>query len=259
MTLISVEHILYAPVPYKGYSIRAKSKGANVDSFKSAFKDWMIPFDQSMITRDFLEKVLIVTKERFYLARVFQAPGLDELKRSGVVSHIADVPTDLVQKNNFAITSVDSSMKEFIKNEGIPTGEIKPLKTPLTPKGDIETEIVRRTLPKDSARRILEATTQKKFKVFIIYEGRERDLLSYGLARMVSAVSPYEFIVASENIKRDVLFLHEGALIIGKKLPIWARIKGWTIINLRKSERSESNKSIDVIMKEIYGGDSGQY
>lgn len=259
MTTISIEHIFYAPVPYKGYSLRAKSKDANVDLFKTAFKDWMIPFDQSIITGDFLEKVLIVTKERFYLARVFQAPGLDELKRSGVVSHIADIPVDIIQKNNIAIASVDSSMKEFINDEGIPTGEIKPLKIPFTPKGNVETETVRRILPKDSARKILETSTQKKFKVFIIYGGREKDLFSYGLARIVSAVSPYEFIVASENIKRDVLFLHEGALIVGKKLPIWARIKGWTIINLRKSERSESNKSIDVIMKEIYGGDSGQY
>lgn len=257
MTLINVEHIIYAPVPYKGYSLRAKSKGANVDSFKTAFKDWMIPFDQSIITGDFLEKVVIVTKDRFYLARVFQASGLDELKRSGVVSHIADVPIDIIQKNNIAIASVDSSMKEFTNDEGIPMGEIKSLRIPLSPKGDIETETVCRNIPKDSARKILEAAIQKKFKVFIIYGGRERDLLSYGLARMVSAVSPYEFIVASENIKRDVLFLHEGALIVGKKLPLWARIKGWTIINLRKSERFESNKSIDMIIKEIYGGDSG--
>ena len=259
MTTISIEHIFYAPVPYKGYSLRAKSKDANVDLFKTAFKDWMIPFDQSIITRDFLEKVLIVTKERFYLARVFQAPGLDELKRSGVVSHIADIPVDIIQKNNIAIASVDSSMKEFINDEGIPMGEIKSLRIPLSPKGNIETETVCRNIPKDSARKILEAAIQKKFKVFIIYGGRERDLLSYGLARMVSAVSPYEFIVASENIKRDVLFLHEGALIVGKKLPLWARIKGWTIINLHKSERSASNKSINMIIKEFYGGDSGQY
>jgi hypothetical protein len=255
MSTITIEHIIYAPVPYKGYSFRAKSKGANIDSFKNAFKDWLIPFDQSIIHDSFLEKVLVVGKTRLYFARIFQAHGLDELKRSGVVSHIAEIPTDLLFQKKIIIKLVDSSMADFTEKNGVPLGEVDSLKILSNFENDMELNMVRERAPEATTRKILELASSDRFKIFVIYRGPERDILSYGLARVILPIASRGFIVASENIKRDILLLHEGVLIMGRHLPPWARIKGWSIINLEKETGSagKTDKSIKEIIRQIYG------
>jgi hypothetical protein len=255
METIGIEHVIYAPVPYKGYSFRAKSRKANIDSFKEAFKDWLIPFDQSIIYEGFLEKVLVAGKNKLYLARVFKAHGLDELKRSGVVSHIAEIPIDLLSQNKIIIKLVDSSMADFINKNNVPIGEIDSLEIPLNFEDDIELKMVREKVPEVTARKILEVASSDKFKMFVIYRGPERDILSYGLARFILPITSRGFIVASENIKMDVLLLHGSALIVGKQLPPWARIKGWSIINLEKGGGSmdKTDKSIEDMIRQLYG------
>lgn len=253
MSVASIEHIIYAPVPYRGYSFRAKSRGASLDSFKNAFKDWLIPFNQTIISSNFLERVLVGGKAKIYLARVFQAPELDELKRSGAVSHIVELDLSLFSK--IPIGLVDSSMANFIERNGVPTGEMDPLNISLEFKEDKELNMVREKISRDVARKILEISSNERFKMFIVYRGSERDVLSFGLARIISRVFPRGLIVASENIKSDVLLLYDGALIVGRYLPPWARIKGWNIINLEGEESSldKIDKSIEEVLRQIYG------
>ena len=253
MNFASVEQIIYAPAPYKGYSVRAKSKAADVDSFKNAFKDFLIPFDQSIVLRGFLEKVMVVGINRLYLARVFQAQGLDELKRSGVVSQIVEIPTDLLLQKKLLLSSVDNLMAEFTERNGVPTGEITPLEVPIGFEKDVELNMIREAIPEDVVRKLLEHSRTDKFKLFIIYRSQNIDILSYGLARIIPGAASKWIIIASEDIKRDVLFLYDGVLIIGKTLPPWARVKGWSIINLEKVQGSASvDKPIEAIIKEIY-------
>lgn len=253
-TNIEIEHVIYAPIPYKGYSFRARSKGANIESFKSAFKDWVVPFDQTIITGSFLEKVLVCSKKKAYYARVFQASALDELKRSGVVSHIAEIDLSLLKK--IPISQVDIAMARFIEINNVPVGDIEALTIPLELSEDVELRFIRNAVPKEVAQKICEITKGDRFKIFILYKGGERDSLVFGLARKIIAESfNGEFIVGSENIKGDVLLLYDGVLVVGKRLPTWARLKGWNIINLEKYviESGKSDKMIDEILKQIYG------
>ena len=255
MDTISVEQIVYAPVPYKGYSVRAKSKAANIDSFKSAFREWLIPFDQSVILRGFQEKVIVLGKKNLYLARVFQAQGLDEKKRSGVVSHIAEIPMDLFLQGKILLSSVYSSMAEFTERNGVPIGEIPPLEIPFGFENDAELNSIREVFSEANTRKVLEQVANDKFKLFIINRSYDANMLSYGLARIISLAVSKWIIIAPDFIKTDILFLYDGSLIIGKTLPPWARVKGWSIINLEKegSATMGGSEVIDSVMKKIYG------
>ncbi|MEM1668777.1 MAG: hypothetical protein QXM53_08985 [Thermofilaceae archaeon] len=253
-TSVRVEHVVYAPLPYRGYTFRAKSRGADVDSFKSALKDWLIPFDQRIITSNFLEKVLVCSRSKAYYLRVFQAPALDELKRSGVVSHIAEIDETLLKR--VPVTQLDSAMTRFIEVHGIPVGDIEPLTINLDTVEDVESNVIRSIVPREVAQKICELTRNDRFKIFVLYRGGEKYHLAFGLARRIILESfSGDFIVATENIKEDVLLLYDGALIVGKRLPPWARLKGWSIINLEKHviELRKTDKFIDDILKQIYG------
>jgi hypothetical protein len=60
-------------------------------------------------------------------------------------------------------------------------------------------------------------------------------------------------LIASANIKSDVLFLYDGVLIIGKTVPPWARVKGWSITNIDKESISKStNKPLETVINDIY-------
>lgn len=254
MEFISIEHVIYAPVPYKGYSFRAKSRSADIESFRAAFKDWLIPFDQTIITSSFFEKVLVCGRNKAYLARVFQAPALDELKRSGVVSHIVELDLSLFKK--IPVSLVDLAMDRFIKRNSIPIGDLEPLTMTLDMGEDIEFNFIRNVIPKEVTQKIAEVTKSEKFKIFILYKGSESGPLIFGLARkIVAELFQGEFIIASENIKSDILLLYDGVLIVGRRLPAWARLRGWNIINLEKQviSPSKSDKLIDEILKQIYG------
>jgi hypothetical protein len=254
LSIASLEQIIYAPVPHKGYSVRAKSKGADIDSFKDAFKDYLIPFDQSIVQRGFHEKVIVFGKKRLYLARVFQAQGLDELKRSGAVSNIVEVPLDLLLQKKLLLSNIDNLMAELAEKKEVPMGEIAPLDVPVGFEKDIEMGTVREAIPEDVFRKLMELSMIDRFKLFIIYRSQKSDVLSYGLARLISAASSKWIIISSENIRRDILFLYDGVLILGKILPPWARVKGWSIINLDKEQDPENtgSKSIESIIKDVY-------
>lgn len=253
-TSTRVEHIIYAPVPYKGYTIRARSEGADIESFKNALKDWLIPFDQTIITSNFLEKLLVRCRNKAYYLRVFQAPALDELKRSGIVSHIAEIDVVLLKK--IPLSQLDLAMTKFIEEYSIPIGNVEPLTITLDTIEDVESNTIRNTIPREVAQKIIELIRSDKFKIFILYRGGEKYHIAFGLARrIITEAFSGDFIVATENIKQDVLLLYDGVLIVGKRLPPWARLKGWNVINLEKhiTESIKTDKIVDDILKQIYG------
>jgi hypothetical protein len=259
MDINSIEHIIYAPVPYKGYSIRAKTRTANVDSFRNGFKDYLIPFDQSIIHKDFIEKVIVIGNGKVYLARVFQANGLDELKRSGVVSHIAEIPVDLIIQNKLQLRSIDYSMQQFTELNGVPIGEIERLNIPIGIENDIgidnERTLIRETIPEDSLRKLIKQTESQKFKQCIVYKNLDVDIILYGLARIISLISSKWILFSSANIKNDFIFLFDGVFIFGKTLPAWARNAraGWSVLNLQKEcSYAIKGNPIDDEIQKIY-------
>lgn len=254
MSSITLEQVIYAPVPYKGYTIRAKSKNISIEAVKEAFKEWFIPFDQTVITSSFLDRVIVYGRRKAYMARVFQYPALDELKRSGVVSHIIELDHSIFR--SIPLSLVDKAMSEYINKVGVPIGEIEPLTVSLETTDDPELATLRTMIPKDIAQKIAESFKNERFRVFILYKAVDHEKLLYALTRkMLPPEYKGDVIASSENIKSDVIFFYNGALIIGKRLPQWARLKGWIIINLEKyvNNQAKLDKSIEDILREIYG------
>jgi hypothetical protein len=100
---VEIHHIIYSLVPHKGYAVRAWSSKEIIGDFEKAFKGWLCPFEQALI-KPGVELRAIVKSPRgvFYLARVFKGEKLDEMKRSGAVSHIAMIPAELaIEKKAF--------------------------------------------------------------------------------------------------------------------------------------------------------------
>lgn len=257
MNQLALQHIIYAPVPYKGYTVRARSRDARLELFSKALKEWYIPFDQAIITSDFFEKVAVIDGDYAYLARVFRAPDLDELRRSGVVSHIAQIETAYLKE--IPLRAVDEVMDKFIRERGIPIGEIEPLTLSILPTEDRELQTLKSLVSRDTLQKILEISSTDRFRVFIVYKGGSVDDLIFSLARALSMSSSASVkkgvILSTEKIKSDVLLLYNGVLVIGKVLPPWARLKGWNIINLEKLVTSQATpgKTINDVIKQIYG------
>lgn len=263
MEPVTLEHLIYAPAPYRGYTFRAKSKNINIDVVKEVFKDWIIPFDQTTISMKFVERVIVLTPKKAYFSRVFQAPALDELKRAGVVSHIVEM--NLNQFVNIQLSAVEDAMIKFVEEKGVPIGDLDPL-TVYQPTGDdVEYTLVLNFVPRDVTAKIAQIALQSdRFRIFVLVKKVEREKIMYGLARKlltrVFMSSPHEggVFIASENVKHDVLLLHSRVLIVGSRLPAWARLKGWTIINLDKRTDEQTVQAgttslLDKILRDIYG------
>lgn len=254
MNTVTVEQLIYAPVPYKGYTIRARSRNINVDAVKEAFKEWLIPFDQTIITSTFIDRVIVYEPRKVYVARIFQYPALDELKRSGVVSHIVELDHQTFRSTPISI--VDKAMSDYIGKTGVPIGEVEPLTITIEDTSDPELDVLRTMVPRDVAQKIAELFRNERFKVFVLYKASDSEKLLYALMRkLIPPDHRGSIIGSSENLKSDVVFLYHGSLIVGRRLPSWAKLKGWTIINLQKQidDRSKMDKSIEDILREIYG------
>jgi len=90
---MELHHIIYSVAPYRGYTVRAWSSEEAVVEVEQALKGWFSPFEQALV-RPSVELRAVVKSPRgfLHLVRVFLGEKLDEMKRSGVVSHIALIP-----------------------------------------------------------------------------------------------------------------------------------------------------------------------
>lgn len=256
MDSLKVEHLVYAPVPYKGYSVRARSKGASVELFSNALRDWFIPFDQGIISPGFFERLAVFEGGKLYLNRIFTAEKLDELMRGGVVSHIAEIPVSLVKENKVSLKLIDKVMSEQVNELKVPVGHVEPLEVPLVQGADTELELTRGILPTDVASAIAKGVFDERMRVFVLYKGLDKFDLIIALIKLLSEPSAKGLLVASENLKSDVLYLYDSAVIVGRMMPPWARIRGWKIVNLGKHREVAGAGStiVEEILKRIYGG-----
>lgn len=255
MDSLKVEHLVYAPIPYKGYSVRAKSKNASVEVFMSALRDWFIPFDQRIISPGFFERTVVFENENVYLSRIFVADKLDELGRSGVVSHVAQVPVSFMHGNKISMKMIDEAMSKQVNKHKVPVGDLEPLETPLVQGVNTESELAG-ILPRNAASVITKGVVEERMRVFVLYKSTDKFDLIFALTRVFSEFSVKGLLIASENLRSDVLYLYDGAVIVGKILPPWARTRGWKVVNLERYREvvSVGSSVVEEVLKRIYGG-----
>ncbi|MEM3924186.1 MAG: hypothetical protein QXZ48_07880 [Zestosphaera sp.] len=253
MDSLKIEHLVYAPIPYKGYSVRAKSRNASNDVFTSALRDWFIPFDQRIISPSFFERTVVFESENVYLSRVFAADKLDELGRSGVVSHVAQIPVSFIRDNKISLKMIDEAMGKQVDKHRVPLGDLEPLEVPLV-EGVTRSELAR-ILPENVASVITKGVVEEHMRVFVLSKSVDKLDLIFALTRVFSEFSVKGLLIASENLKNDVLYFYDSAVIVGKILPPWARTRGWKVVNLEKYREVVSvSDSVEEVLKRIYGG-----
>lgn len=253
---------MYAPVPYKGYSIRAQSPNAKTEVFIKAFRDFLIPFHQEVIITDpaFLERVVSIHNNALYLNRIFYASEkarLDELGRKGIVAHIVEIPINHIKENRVEIYSVDEAMNKYVTESFVPMGSMEPLRISYLEGMSREQAFIINYIPEEFSRNVLsKVSSMDRLRIFIISRRLQKIDLIFALSYILSNIEQNDLLIASARISSELIPLFNKVIIVGRTLPPWARTRDWEIINLDKLvERTTSPQGsrIDEVIKRIYG------
>ena len=130
---VELDYLIYAPAPYKGYSIRAKTQGVLESEFLAAHNDILCPFDELLFTNRQVEARVITqtsTSGPIYLSIIYKGQRLDDLGRDGIVSTIVSIPGRLLNRaSGFAMKDVEAALVESQKDKArVPIGQIPKLK-----------------------------------------------------------------------------------------------------------------------------------
>jgi hypothetical protein len=254
---VEIHHIIYSLVPHKGYAVRAWSSKEVIGDFEKAFKGWLCPFEQALI-RPGVELRAIVKSPRgiFYLARVFQGEKLDEMKRSGAVSHIAMIPAELAIEKKLSFIEVEKSMITYTNYKGIEIGDIETLKIENKEiQDDQDLEYLKKLVDKEIGRKILSEISKPYGKLIVIFKRDEwfRAKLAYALAKMFSIHGLSEYIITTSKPNDSVLVEFETAtLILDKMIPL-SRSWDWSVVKIVEKEEHKPTKDIEDTLQKIWG------
>jgi hypothetical protein len=259
---MEVHHIIYSVVPYRGYAVRAWSSREAVGEVERAFKGWFSPFEQALVRPGAeLRAVVKSPKGVLHLARVFLGERLDEMKRSGVVSHIALIPADLAIEKRLSFSSVERAMMEYTASKGIGMGDVEPLKIDRAESsGDEDLEYLRTVVDVEAARRILSEMSKPHAKLVVIFkrDSWSRSRLAYALAKMFAIHGAAEYIIATDRPNDGVLLEFEkAALVLDKMIPLRSPL-GWAVVKVAEKEAEEGAADIEKTIREIYGCKQGK-
>jgi hypothetical protein len=253
---VELDHIVYSLVPYKGYAVRAWSKKEAVYNAERAFKGWFSPYEQ-FIVRPGAELRAVVKGfgGYIYVARVFVGEGLDELKRSGVVSHIALVPLDIAVEKRLSLEEVDKAMANYTVLKGIELDEIEPLRISFGGKDrDEDIEYLKTVVDVENARKLLTAISQPESKTIVIFKRDpwSRARLAYGLAKMLAIHKVAEYIVTVEKPIDNILIeFTKVVMILDKMLPL-RRTENWTVVKITgEGGKIETEAEIEETLRRL--------
>lgn len=150
---------------------------------------------------------------------------LDELKRSGVVSHIAVVPFKHVLETGLSLEELDRALINFVNSRGIEIGDIPPLTISLEhkPEFDRDLDYFRLIVSRDEARKLLEGVTKPYGKVVVIYKNDiwSRIRLACSISKVLAIHGLREYIVLTEKPIDNILIEFENAvLVLDKMIPV---------------------------------------
>jgi len=255
-----LEHLIYAPVPNRGYRVRATSPGVTESEFLDAAKGYFAPFDQNLFDGDLEARMVIGSASTIYLSRILQRPRLDELKRSGVVCHMVEIPIAMFSAGltfrevNNAMVSFESSQHE------VPKGNMPELPVKWESKGDNKdydlTEMAS-SIPEDAARRIIMAFNGESPRVFVLSKTggwSKRTDLVYAISKFLILCGIKSFSVTSECPIDDIMGF-EGLVVVSSYIPSLSGHSGWTVVNLSNKEKQAQSPNAaraDDVIRGIY-------
>ena len=256
MPRATIQHIIYTIIPYKGYGIRAWSPEIDVSGVREDFMDWLVPYDQGMFKGGYEARALLMSPRGvLYLSRIFLGSKLDELKRDGVVSHIAAIPSELLEQG-LTMIDVEKAMIDYVGRHGIGLKEVEPIELEWSPPSvDPEISYLRNIISREQTRKILEGFNKPNPKIAIVYKRGvwDRIKLSYSIARLLWMHGLRPFMVLSDRpLDHVTLVFNNLAMIISRMLPI--RGPGdWTIVNIKVEETESKVADVDETLRKIYG------
>jgi hypothetical protein len=245
-----LDHIIYSLIPYKGYGVRAWSRRDVVNEVEYAFKGWFSPYAQAFVRPGEELKAVVKAPNSIYMARVFVGDGLDELKRSGVVSHIALIPLDIVTK--LPLAEIDREMTNYTVSKGIGLGEIEPLRIGLVERDgeevDEDLEYLKKVVDFEKAEKILTAISKPESKIIVIFK---RDIFSrarlvYALAKMFLMHKVTEYIITVEKPIDNILIEFTKTIIVLDKIFPVRSTEDWTVIKIGDGEKEGKVIETDI-------------
>lgn len=245
-----LDHIIYSLIPYKGYGVRAWSRRDVVNEVEYAFKGWFSPYAQAFVRPGEELKAVVKAPNSIYMARVFVGDGLDELKRSGVVSHIALIPLDIVTK--LPLAEIDREMTNYTVSKGIGLGEIEPLRIGLVERDgeevDEDLEYLKKVVDFEKAEKILTAISKPESKIIVIFK---RDIFSrarlvYALAKMFLMHKVTEYIITVEKPIDNILIEFTKTIIVLDKMFPVRSTEDWTVIKIGDGEKEGKVIETDI-------------
>ena len=253
---IEIDHIFYTLIPFKGYGVRAWSKRDVVNEVEQAFRGWFTPYEQALIKPGTELRAIVKSPRGYvYLARIFLGEKLDELKRSGVVSHIASIPEDLALNKKASLELIDRSMINYTAVNGIGIGEVSPIRLEMPEDvKDRDLEYLKMTVNEEKARKILTGISKPYGKIVIIYKkdswGRMK--LAYALTKLLMVHGLTEYIIVLDKPLDNILIEFEKTILIVDKMIPLKQVGEWAVVKIATEEVKNKEVDIEKTIEAIY-------
>lgn len=257
MEEVGLDHIIYTLIPYRGYGVRAWSRREVIYEIEQAFKGWFAPYEQAVVRPGHeLRAVVKDPRDRVYLSRVCVGERLDELKRSGVVSHIAVIPLEYLLKKMVSLEEIDKAMLSYINSRGIEQGDIEPIKINVEAyEVDKDLEYYKKTVGVEQTRKILSGVSKPYGKVVVVCKKDiwSRIRLAYTISKVLAIHGVREYVVLTEKPIDNILMEYDNlVLVLDKMIPL-KQTGEWTVVKIAEDEKEKGGLDVEETIKKIYG------
>ncbi len=262
----SLDHMIYAPVPFKGYAIRAKSPAVVEEEFKEAARDWFVPFDETLYADYSYQSRVVInpfSSKKLFFSRTFRRPKLDDLGRDGQVCHMVSISKDLLSQG-LSLKDVDESLASFEDKTGIPVGSMESLGVSWDGDEDRDLDGMNSIVPEDSAKKLIAFFSGKDggsdTKVLVVFKRsyRERIGLCVMLGKFLYKLDLLPSFTVTSDPPMEVILNTYSNIVLSEYVPHLKPNSNWKVLNLTPSGDTDARinvnqNKIDDTMKTIYG------
>jgi hypothetical protein len=274
---LEAEHIIHAPrkglndklYPIRpgsprndGYLTRAWSPGIIDAEFDAAVERHYTPFFQGMFKQDQNIDFVTVRKllDKIFLARCLWRPLLDEVGRPGLVSHIVTIPTEAISRG-LSFTTIYETMRDYDSKEGVPSGEVPPLKLSWDPENQADADLGGSALlPKENVSRIFSYLASPDLHVLAIVRNtstEDRRKAVFFLGKLLDRADAKAYFLASA-IPVDVV-INKFTVVVSERDNDFGNDDSWRKVRVGGATTSSSpdpsvlKAKSEALLDEIYG------
>lgn len=264
MKSVEIEHFIYGPAPKKGYSVRAFSPMSKPKEYKEICKGYYVPFEQNLFKSSLHESRVILSnlqRKEVFFSRIFKREKLDELKRSGILSHTAIIPREFLE-NGLSYKQVEKSMIDFENQFGIPIGEIQTLKISWDEQTKDANKInAPKIISEKSIEKIIESFRKNSdSKIFLISKNTtfsDRIEIAYTISKIVDIyLKVFPLIIMTEQPLPLIRDIFPNVIISDIMIPQLKLERGWVVVKPFPDDKKiyvgEDEETIKSKLKEIY-------